>query len=423
MELATATPAANTGVQAITLVQLTEQAIAQIVLPIEVSSAIVAPDVRARHQQQVAALAEEYSGLTIASVDDEDGFDRVQKAITRVTSVATGIDKARKAVTAPWDTAKKQVDGYASQLEDQVRNTVLKPLQSERDRILNERKAIAMREQQAREQRIADRKAALHALNFGLFGMEYRHTLAGVDAIAELWILDKSDEEFEAILNKASDQVKSAADAKARADEQAAEQKRIAEEEFKRQQDIAAENQRKADELKAKEDQINAQIRTTRIDALKARGMVEERTDRGVWLSVGEMSVLVNTLHELGTGQFDNLCRDAEDEKQRWDTEQATLKAKADADRVANDKRIADEAAAKERARIETEARQKAEQEAERLKQAGDAGALEALIQHLSDMPWTGELQSAIAKHGLDTARKHIDNAIAVLRGTLKDLK
>lgn len=422
MELAL--PKAPGEFQAITMVQLTEQAIAQIVLPIEVSSAIVAPDVRARHQQQVAALAEEYSGLTIASVDDEDGFNRVQKAITRVTGVATGIDKARKAVTAPWDTAKKQVDGYASQLEDQVRNTVLKPLQSEKDRILNERKAIAMREQQAREQRIADRKAALHALNFGYYGgMEYRHNLPGVDAIAELWILDKSDEEFEAILNKAADQVKAAADAKARADEQAAEQKRIAEEEFKRQQDMAAENQRKADELKAKEEQINAQIRTTRIDALKARGMVEERTDRGVWLSVGEMSVLVNSLHELGTGQFDNLCRDAEDEKQRWDAECAMLKAKAEEDRLANEKRIADEAAAKERARIETEARQKAEQEAERLKQAGDAGALEALIHHLTDTPWPQRLQSEIAKHGLNTASKHIANAVAVLMGTVRDLK
>ncbi len=53
----------------------------------------------------------------------------------------------------------------------------------------------------------------------------------------------------------------------------------------------------------------------------------------------------------------------------------------------------------------------------------GDVGVFECLIHHLSDMPWSDDLKSDIAKHGITKARTHIDNAMSVLRGTLKDLK
>lgn len=297
---------------AVTLEQLTEQAIAQIAMPVEIADTITAPSVRERHQAQVEALREQYAGMRIDGVDDKKGFEAVQKAITAVTGIATSIDKIRKEVTAPWDKAKKQVDQYAGQLEADVRNKVLMPLVDEKRRILSEVDRIEREAREAAALKLSERKKAVHTLGLMWNGMQYVHTLPGVDPISEPDVNDLADDAFDRMLEKAALQVSTERDAKVKADEKAKEDQRIADETRLKQEEQAKENARKAEELAAKEKEINDALRQSRVDALIIRGMVINQADQ---MYIGRINVDPADLIKLSTSQFDALCRDVEDEK------------------------------------------------------------------------------------------------------------
>lgn len=442
--------------------QLSEQAIAQIVLPIEVSNAIVAPDVKTLHQQQIAALSEQYADVKVNGVDDKAGFDEVQKAITAVTKIATGIDKTRKEITAPWDVAKKTVDKYAGELEEQVRREVLKPLADQKQWVITERERIEREAIEAAKAKIEERKSTLFKLGF-VWNGQYVHPMAAafgpITTITGPEVSDLTDEDFERMMDRAAKEVSEAhgrqeADAKDRQVKAGA-----AQAEAKRQQEIAANNDRIAKELADKQAAIDLQLTTSRKDALVVRGMVEEQ---GV-LRLRDMSIKVGALAGLTIGEFDTLCRDTEDERIKWeaevqeadrnrklrehrqqelvalgmrvdaifdtismdgtdeitvfnlhehsDEEFAAMVAKAKADAAAYKERIA------ERER-ELAAQEKAA-EAERIRNS-DTLQMQAMIHHLEDMPWPAKLTSAIAEQTTGIVRERVKACLDNLKGTIE---
>lgn len=419
-----------------TLDLLTEQALAQLTMPVQVSEALVNVGVREKHQAQVAALREQYAGLTIKGVDDAEGYERVQKAITYVTSIATGIDKARAGVTAPWDKAKKKVDGYAKDLEEQVRDEILAPLLKIKVSFKEELDRQAREAKEAAERNIKERTDAVYRLGFTWNGMQFVHTLAGVTPIGKPDIEGLTDGAVELLLETAATQIGTAKRLADEAHKAEVERKRIADEEVEKQRAIAAENERRAAEIEAKEEVVNARLRTSRIDALKVRGMAEDCIDGTTQLLViGKMRVRIDSLHELTTGGFDNLCRDAEEEKILVDQERAKQEAEAaeramkqEADRKANDQRIRNEAAAAERKRLaDEEARNKAEAE-ERIRQRGDLGTMEAVLDEIKTI-WgkllvrKQSLKSAIARHAVERAEKQLADTAAMLSNAANELK
>ena len=52
-----------------------------------------------------------------------------------------------------------------------------------------------------------------------------------------------------------------------------------------------------------------------------------------------------------------------------------------------------------------------------------DVRRLEEMLHHLSDMPWPVDLKSHVADFGVRKARRHVEDALSVLRGTIADLK
>lgn len=387
---------------------------------------------------KINSLRKEYHGLKINGPEDKDGYKMVHAAWQVLRDTRLAAEKLHKALTDDAKRFKQAGDARLRQIKEALgpmEDDFYNQWKAEDTRKEREKEQARIAEEQAKAKRIEDRKQALYAIGMNWNGREFTHPLNGVTTVNEAQVTGLDDAPFADVLARVTGEAATAKVEAERAAALLAEQERQRKAEAERQAAIAEENERKARELMEKEEQINAQLRRTRIDALKARGMVEDRTDSGAWLSVGEMSVLVSRLHEMGTGEFDNLCRDAEDEKQRWDEERSAIKAKAEKERIEREEReareraereerIAKEAAEKERARIEEEARLKKEAEEERIRQAGDIGAMQAMLQHLHDFPWPVKLKSKIAQHAEKLVREKIEACIAQVQGTIeKDLK
>lgn len=164
----------NKEEQLVGIVDLTEQTIAQLVV-LEEPGEVKVADVRAYHNAQIERLKEEFAGIKVADISSKEEYDRLQKAITHVTGVATGIGKQAKEFTKPWYEAKKVIDDYANDLEGRLRAAVLDPLKAEKDRVLKERERLAKEEQETRQAIINGRIALLNGLSMVLVGQFYEH--------------------------------------------------------------------------------------------------------------------------------------------------------------------------------------------------------------------------------------------------------
>lgn len=444
-------------------------------------------------EQHLSELRKELGPLADKAITNKEEAALVQGGLTKLIRTRGIITKICEAGRKPaiqlqraWIATEKELNGVVLEIE--------KPLQARKDAWVAEQNRIEAEELERQQQAIQARLLALEKLGFvrrsaeGL--MEDRYVL-GETALPILDITTADDERWANLLRGAEMAAKEEQDRKDQAEAEQREKERLAKEEADRVKAAAEETARKERELAAKEERLNEQTRKYRVDALKARHMVED----GGMLTLGTLSVVVATLHTLGDPEFDRLCHDAEDEKRAVDqlakeeAEAAAAKAELAAqaklrtdrrtellangfveicvgndDRLqthdqlrqpwsvslstlhehseekyqnildlgkkavqreadAREQKIRDEAAQQERDRIAKQEADRKEADAERIRQGGDVARIEVMIRHLEDMPWSHDIESAIGKQGVVLATAKINDALANLRGTLKDIQ
>jgi hypothetical protein len=134
----------------------------------------------------LTVLREEAKGLTIAGLEDKDGYAKVQVVLTKLTKARTRVDKVLKAARDPFNNAAKKIKALFDQIEANFK-AVEGPLAAEKAKIDNEVKRLAQEKIDAERNRVLGLQKSL--ADFGHFKT--------IDEIAVL-----SDQEFQALLAK-----------------------------------------------------------------------------------------------------------------------------------------------------------------------------------------------------------------------------
>lgn len=244
----------------------------------------------------IADLSHRHTGLTIAGVDDKEGYDRVHAARMEVRKWRTGLESDRKGKKRILLDAGKRLDVEADRLEALLL-AIETPLDKEETRIDDERKAIKTAVELAKKAKLDGRMREIQALNM-------QADPSAVDAM--------TDDEFAAKMVTARERFdvkkaeeKAAADKKAQeetdaktAREAEAERLRLQKIELDRQaaelkkQTDAAEAQRKADadrvadqqrqldaDRKKLEDEKAAKVRADELEKAKAEGAAKAKKE------------------------------------------------------------------------------------------------------------------------------------------------
>lgn len=157
-------------------------------------------------------IKDDYSGLTIAGVNDKDGYKAVADGLRVVVALRNKVDKRRQELKRQIDAGSKSILAALEPVE--------KHLRDEKDKVDNE---VARLEQEAREAEIRkfnDRTSKLFAIGFSFNGVIY---VLGPLAVTPTEIKTKSDADFDTMYQQA---VEVAQDLKSK---QEAEAKRLAE--------------------------------------------------------------------------------------------------------------------------------------------------------------------------------------------------
>ena len=162
-------------------------------------------------EETLKALAEQFQGLTVAGLEDKDGFDKLRKARITLKNERVSIKNAAEELRAPAVKWQKKVIEREKQLV-----TIIEPVE---DELHAEEKRIDVLKEEARKQKemleakiLQDRLNALAQYNFAADWVEVKHM---------------TDDQF---------------------DEMLAHAKNLHEEELKRQAELKAEEERKRKE-------------------------------------------------------------------------------------------------------------------------------------------------------------------------------
>lgn len=277
--------------------------------------------------QEIAKLVEQFSGLTIAGVDDKAGYKAVYEARQVVKKTRVGLQKYGKDLREDAQAWAKKVIAEEKRLVAPL-ETLEGQLQSEEDRIDAEKariKAEAEAKEKARVQARIDRLAA-----YG-FAIDVEH------------VTNLPDAEFEGVVLEAK-----AAWEKEQADK--AEAERLAKEEQER---LAAEQRAKDEELAKlrKEAQERAAADAERLEKEQAKQNLVDRAMKTVIDQLSSYGVVITRaeIEAMDADEFRALT-----EKAKKDYEARILKAEEERK----------EREAQERTRAEQDAKDRAEHEA-----------------------------------------------------------
>ena len=374
---------------------------------------------------KIEAIKKEYAGLKINGPADKDGYKMVHAAGQNLKDTRIGAEKLHKELKADalaygraCDARLKQVVEALKPMEDDFYSQ-WKAEDTRKEREAAEAKAAAEAAIAARHEA---RKTSLFAIGLTWNGQNYSSALPDVPAVSEAQVTGLEDGPFDELLEVCTMAVAKAKAEQQRQQEAIAEQARKDKEERERHAAIAAENERKAAEIAAKERAINERVERSRENELLAIGLLPiEHPEIPFHAYTDEQWAM--ELQRAKAVVAERLQREKV-AAERAEEERKAREQREAQDREAREKRIAEEAAQAERDRIEAEAKQRKEEEEERIRRAGDVGALKAVIAHLEAMPWPTGLKSSIAKQTLAKVRANVDASLDNLRGTIgKDLK
>lgn len=375
-------------------------------------------------EAQIGRYREQYQGLKINGPADKDGYKMVHAAWQELRNARLSAEKLHKELKADALKFGKACDARLAQIKDGI-----KPMEDDfyaqwkAEDTRKEREAEEAREraEQERKAKVEARESALYSLGMGWNGSAFAHRLQGVGAVSRAQVDGLDDAPFAELIDSLTAEVSEANRVAAEAEHARAEAERKAKEEAERIEAQRKEQEAKDRELKEREDRLNRQVETARENELIALGArpIEHPAIPFHAYSDAEWASEIEAAKMVVEARIAEEKAEAE-RREKEAKEHAEREAK---ERKEREQRIAAEAAQNERDRIEAERQRKAEEDAERIRQAGDAGYLEAMAAHLEAMPWPAELKSASAKHTLRLVREKVTACVDQLNGTIsKDI-
>lgn len=222
-------------------------------------------------------LVKKYSGLTIAGIDDKDGYEEVRLAISELRSLRTSTESEKKAAKAPFKKGMDSLEQTAKKIIALIQSLEL-PLKTRKDEIDEEKERIKAEKKRKQDEQLIQRQQQLTAL--GAVYMEGMFVLEDVsfEASAIRECDDQIFEEdikpkFQAIFDrKEAERKQKELEQEQERERLAAEQRKLAEqrEELARQQ---RELERQQKEQRDKEQAAKQEKIKTRCLQLDALGM------------------------------------------------------------------------------------------------------------------------------------------------------
>lgn len=146
------------------------------------------------YQKAVQEYRQLYSGLTIAGIEDRDGYKAAQEAAKNVRSTRLDLQKESSAIVKAINGFKSKFQGHAKKVIGQF-SELEEELRGEMARIDQEKAAEKERERLAELKRFTDRTDLLFEAGFTYDGYQYR---AGAVFVVSGEIGDMPEEEFNA---------------------------------------------------------------------------------------------------------------------------------------------------------------------------------------------------------------------------------
>lgn len=357
-------------------------------------------------EAEIAKVKEEYQGLKINGPDDKDGYKMVHSAWQHVRGIRLGAEKLHGAISEDAKVFKQACDarlrqvknGLASMEEDFYAQWKAEDTRKER-----EKEEARLKAEQEAAQRIEARKGMLYSMGLTWNGAAYAHAL-NVGTISEGEVTGLDDGPFAEMVAEIGERLSEAKEVAAKQEAARLEAERIAKEEAAKQAAIAAENerrakeleaqqaameaesQRKANEIAAREAAMNAKVEDARANELKAIG-------------ANGLEVPMRPYAQYTDEQWTAHIESSTTKVAARQKAEAEAAAKAEQERKWKEEEIRAKAVADEQARVARAAKETEEIEAERLRQAGDKGAVEAILSGLT------QLQEIISKVTLKSAK------------------
>jgi DNA repair exonuclease SbcCD ATPase subunit len=229
-----------------------------------------------RQDAAIAAMKQEYMGLSIKGVDDKAGYDAVHQARMTVKKHRCAVEEKRKDLKSEALEFGRKVDAEAKRLTSMLA-PIEDHLKKEEDAFLAEKERL---KRQAEEAKYAMLRARIQAFQ------------AAGAAVNPLALQSMTEDEFQTALENAKREAAERAAAQEEADRKRKEQEAAAESE---RQSLAAERERLAEERRQQEAQARA------IEEERSRLAEERRKVEGERARIGAQRLAVKELAEQAT--------------------------------------------------------------------------------------------------------------------------
>lgn len=377
-------------------------------------------------EAEIAKVSEEYRGLKINGPDDKDGYKIVHAAWQHVRGIRLNAEKLHKSISEDAKIFKQACDAKLRQVKDglaPMEDDFYAQWKAEDTRKEREKEEARLKAEQEAKKRIEDRKALLYSMGLTWNGSAYAHPL-NVGSASEGEVTGLDDGPFSEMVAEIAELLSEAKEVAAKQEAARVEAERIVKEEAAKQAAIAAENERRAKELEAQQAAMEAE----------AQRKANELAAREAAMNAKVEEARTNELKAIGANGLEVPMRPyAQYTEEQWSAHiesstskvAARMKAESEAaakeaqERKANEEAIRAKAVADEQARVAKAEAEAKEVEAERLRQAGDKGAVEAILSGLT------QLQEIIGKVTLKSAKTKakMANVSGFLDQAIKALK
>jgi hypothetical protein len=206
---------------------------------------------------KIEELSAEFLPLTIVSIEDKEGYEKVSKALRLMVSKRTDVEKKRKELKADSIAFGKAVDERAKEIVEML-IPIEQHLKEEKERIDKELEEIEAQKEQERIQRIKDRDFMLIKAGMRLVGNEYIWN-SPIENDEDITLMAINLETFDDIdFNDFFDEITGAV--------RKAEQKLEAEKLLKEQQQKEKEEQERLEQLKRDEENKKLEEEKRKLD-------------------------------------------------------------------------------------------------------------------------------------------------------------
>lgn len=234
---------------------------------------------------EIARMRNEYSGLTIAGVDDREGFNKVSTARKEVKAVRVQVEKERKALVDDAVKWQRQVNEVAKGITAQLEE-IETPLEEMEKAHLAEKERIKQEAERLRKEKIQNRCQVISSVSGTTFnGVAYtlgkfKIEFSAIETLSDDDFQSKVEElevEYQIILEERLAAERAAKEEADRLEAIRKEQEAAAAELKRQQEELEAEKLRIAEEQRRKELEMNAEREAAQADIRRQREEIEAK--------------------------------------------------------------------------------------------------------------------------------------------------